>query len=82
MNLMIGLAVENIQDIKDNAEFKKLSDQVGILYIHKDQQTSFGNTVIFKINKTILYHNSMLFNFLNYGFYHNSVIRIRKGIKK
>ena len=34
MNLMIGLAVENIQDIKDNAEFKKLSDQVGILYIH------------------------------------------------
>ena len=37
MNLMIGLAVENIQDIKDNAEFKKLSDQVGILYIHRDR---------------------------------------------
>ena len=59
MNLMIGLAVENIQEIKDNAEFKKLSDQVHILYIHKDQQTSFGNIVIFKLNKTILYHNSM-----------------------
>ena len=28
MNLIIGLAVDNIQEMKDKAEFKKLSNQV------------------------------------------------------
>ena len=28
MNLIIGLAVDNIQEMKDKAEFQKLSNQV------------------------------------------------------
>ena len=33
MNLIIGLAVADIKEIKDNAEFKNLSDQVFQIYI-------------------------------------------------